>query len=288
MVLRFYRRVPLYKMSQTTNKPKKCGACGEQGHAKTNKKCSMYKAKEVPRVFDSSIPHCEHVFQLVDTPEEVNLETLQLLIGQLTTPLHIRYFEQYGVSFKYNSRLLEIMLAEATHKGQHVGNGSGKMDVMGENLSSQKVAHDMCSLSFSGNSKISCEKSCMQDFTEGPNLHDRFRKGDDTGSVEVYCGLLNKHLDETRDSDGNKPAHMYLSCLLISGKDLYYVSFKIHCENISKISSAGFTEQKKSIHLKHVIHPEYGVAKLYASKTRLEVRFHKSILSHPFTKKLKI
>jgi hypothetical protein len=276
-------------MSQTTNKPKKCGACGEQGHAKTNKKCSMYKAKEVPRKFDSSIPHELHAYQLVEISDTIDIDKLESNLREQCTGFHKRMFEENGVNMCYPPVYLEHSLRESVKNGVHTGAGSGKMDVVGKNNSNETVGFDMAQVSFSyETSQMSNEKSINQGLKQSRTLQDKFKNGDHDGAVELYATELCKKLEATKDSEGNNIDHMNILLLGVLGMDHYLSCFRIHRDLIANISSAGFTEQKKSIHLKHVIHPEYGAAKLYESKARFEVRFHKSILSHPFTKKLKI
>ena len=47
---------------------------------------------------------------------------------------------------------------------------------------------------------------------------------------------------------------------------------------IVNIKDLGFTKQEKSIKFKNVINDKYGTTKLYKSKKRMEIRFHKNLL----------
>jgi hypothetical protein len=276
-------------MSQTTKKPITCGACGEKGHNKASKKCSKYKAKELTRVIDTSIPHELHAYQLEEIPVIIDIEKFEAILRLQCTSFMKRMHEEYGVNMTYCPIYLEHILRESVKDGLHTGAGSGKMDVLGKNDSKEIVGFDMAQVTFTDkDSQISNEKSFYQGLKKSRELQDRFKSGDHEGAVELYTRELCKKMEATKDPEGNNIGQMNVLVLSVSGMDHYLSCFRIHREHIAKISSAGFTEQKKSVHLKHVIHPENGAAKLYESKARFEVRFHKSILSHPFTKKLSI
>ena len=121
------------------------------------------------------------------------------------------------------------------------------------------------------------EKSLTQNFKDSSNeLENLFRENNTEGAINLYKKIwYSKLCDAKKNYNLTK---LYYLGFISTNKSIFISVFKINLNAILNIKNLGFTKQEKSINFKNVIEDKYGTTKLYKSKKRMEIRFHKNIL----------
>lgn len=195
---------------------------------------------------------------LIPTLPIVDIETLKESIDIYMSNDRLDYYESTKLgNLELESGFSEYWIAKASD-GERIGNGNHPVDVK---TNDGKMIDVMC-LCLNGN--YTNEKSVIQKFkSTGINLDNNFTNEALSKFMQDYSDKLSKINED-----------IYYVVLISTNQHVYMSTFKLRKEYIKNIIATKIIS--KSIMCKNFTH--IGQTKLYKSKKRFEVRFHRDIL----------
>jgi len=219
--------------------------------------------------------------------EPCNINEIGIDIQKLKKCLEIDYLtdgrkEYYESTSTKNIKLEDGFMEFITAKcmgGNHVGEGNCPVDVVKDD-----IGIDVLCVCLNAKN-LTNEKSIMQNFKEcGNNLDHLFETGQYELAISEYSKRYHAKLLEAKDSKNIEK--IYYLAYISTNLNVYVSVFKINVDSILDITYDNITRQQKSIKFKGFIDENYGNAKLFKSKKRLELRLNKNILSNYNTIKI--
>uniref|UniRef100_A0A6C0EJR0 Uncharacterized protein n=1 Tax=viral metagenome TaxID=1070528 RepID=A0A6C0EJR0_9ZZZZ len=158
------------------------------------------------------------------------------------------------------------MIAENSD-GAYVGSGSSAIDMILED-GNERIGIDLKSVKMVGGG-LSGESSLLQNFSAfGSNLDVLFQEKRANEIIRCFQkGLVKKYDDVMTEYNLTKLGHLWIIYKL---NNVYFQYFELDATNL--ILSAVSSKATKSVVVDGIIPREFGVAKIYSSKKRLEVR----------------
>lgn len=192
------------------------------------------------------------------------------LINGYLTPYRMEYYKSTSTNnLNLEDGFMEFITADCIN-GERVGEGHCPIDV----IKDDKGIDVLCVCLNGGQTN---EKSLTQNFKDSSNeLEKLFTENNTGGAINLY-----KKIWYTKLCDAKKKynlSKLYYLGFISTNKSIFISVLKVNLNAILNIKDLGFTKQEKSINFKNVIKEKYGTTKLYKSKKRMEIRFHKNIL----------
>jgi hypothetical protein len=220
----------------------------------------------------------DNVLELCKIPDSVDIPKLIKEITEYMEPRR-RFYKETGRNLSIEDEFSEWWITNVSG-GQHIGTGSGGMDVK---TSKSEGIDVMCVIM---NKKQSNEKSLMQNFSDsGDNLDTLFKEKRLNDAIELYKKNLYSKISETQKE--KKLNELYILAFVSVGVEVYIVCFKYNIDRIMSVTSGGFvTKKEKNITTKGFISLKYGNVKLYKSKKRIELRLTSNTVQSPYAVKI--
>ena len=215
-----------------------------------------------------------NVLEPCPIPEGINTDYLK---GRLLNYFDEERMEVNPGNLQIEPGRSEYWIAKAT-EGKRVGAGSEGTDV----ITPRDEGIDATCLCIASTNATNEKSLCqglevskeLANYFEGPNK-------DADKATEIFKNAFSEKLRQVKDKFSLKV--LYLLAFISSKTTVRVICFRYNLDNMTHISSAGFTTAEKSIHLANVIDAIYGNVKLYSSKNRIELRLTKAAWEHPYS-----
>ena len=230
---------------------------------------------------NTNIDTDNNIFKIININDELNIDIdkLKTLVQNYFYPDMREFIQESSTGNLVLPPTFSEWMVKKSVNGNLISSGNSAMDVV---VSGNK-AIDVGTLCLSGSQTN--EKSIMQNFTEdGANNLDRlFENEDYENIVESYRDLYKTKINSFCEANENI-TNLYYLIFISTNQHIYLTGYKLNKENIDNIEFDCLI--RRSVKIKNVIEPNYGNAKIYKSKKRIELRFTKETIQHPFTIKL--
>lgn len=223
----------------------------------------------------------DEIFKIININDELNIDIdkLKTYVQNFFYPDMREFIQESSTRNLVLQPTFSEWMVKKSVNGVLISSGNSAMDVV---VSGDKSI-DVGTLCLSGSQTN--EKSIMQKFTEdvANNLDRLFENEDYENIVESFRDSYKIKINNFCEENENIKKLYYL-IFISTNQNIYLTGFKLNKENIDNIKFD--CSIKKSVKIKNVIEPNYGNAKIYKSKKRIELRFTKETIQHPLTIKL--
>lgn len=172
---------------------------------------------------------------------------------------------------------MEYIVAKCI-EGKRVGEGHCPIDII-------KDKNGIDVLCVCINKKTSNEKSMIQNFKNcGHSLDQLFEQNKYGTAVNLYKKEYYNKLCDVKKAYGVE--QLFYLGFISTDTSVYLTTLKIDLRSILNAKVNGVTPAGKSIKIINFIDSKYGSTILYKSKKRLELRFNRALIYHPYTIKI--
>lgn len=215
------------------------------------------------------------LFEIVDLEDlQIDVDSIKKQVLEYVKPRK-EFYKTRNCNLYLESEFTEWWVEKATN-GNHVGSGNKPIDVI-------STCGGIDVLAICLNKKTSNEKSIIQIFKGGgSDLDKMFKNKEYSDAVKLFRNTLQTKFNNCAEEYSID--NFYYIGFISTKTEIYCFGMKLQLKNITNIKENCFatSKLKSGIVLDGVINSEYGSAKIYKSKKRMEIRFYRNILDNPF------